>query len=162
MSTEVAEVLALLSEASVAEGPVSPGVPVSPGLAPAAPPTGSRTAVTSDDGDHLARALAALSSPELDDASRINVALSASVARCAGRARLATDLTLSVPAPIWVDRPRAAVGAWYELFPRSFGGFAGRLRARSRGWPNSVSTSFTSRPSTPSGTRSAKERIIRS
>jgi len=26
---------------------------------------------------------------------------------------------------IWVDRRRAAVGAWYELFPRSFGGLKG-------------------------------------
>ncbi|HEX4866042.1 MAG TPA: alpha-1,4-glucan--maltose-1-phosphate maltosyltransferase [Acidimicrobiales bacterium] len=26
---------------------------------------------------------------------------------------------------VWVDRPRAAHAAWYELFPRSFGGFAG-------------------------------------
>ncbi len=27
--------------------------------------------------------------------------------------------------PVWVDRERAAVGAWYELFPRSFGGLQG-------------------------------------
>jgi starch synthase (maltosyl-transferring) len=27
--------------------------------------------------------------------------------------------------PVWVDRERAAVGGWYELFPRSFGGFTG-------------------------------------
>ena len=27
--------------------------------------------------------------------------------------------------PVWVDRERAAVGAWYELFPRSFGGLLG-------------------------------------
>ncbi len=27
--------------------------------------------------------------------------------------------------PVWVDRLRAAVGAWYELFPRSFGGLRG-------------------------------------
>ena len=33
----------------------------------------------------------------------------------------------SLPAPLEliVDRERARVGAWYELFPRSFGGFAG-------------------------------------
>jgi len=37
----------------------------------------------------------------------------------------AVDLTSSDPCPIWVDRERALVGAWYELFPRSFGGFAG-------------------------------------
>ncbi len=37
----------------------------------------------------------------------------------------ATDLTVSEPALLWVDRELALVGAWYELFPRSFGGFKG-------------------------------------
>ncbi len=37
----------------------------------------------------------------------------------------APDLSLSDPMPLWVDRERALVGAWYELFPRSFGGFKG-------------------------------------
>jgi len=31
----------------------------------------------------------------------------------------------SAPFPMWVDRPRAGHAAWYELFPRSFGGFKG-------------------------------------
>src|SRR5207245_1468783 len=42
------------------------------------------------------------------------------------------DLTKVNPPPIRVDRPRALYGAWYELFPRSEGGFEGaakRLRA---------------------------------
>ncbi|MCA1847158.1 MAG: DUF3416 domain-containing protein, partial [Actinobacteria bacterium] len=30
------------------------------------------------------------------------------------------DLTASQPMPLWVDRERALVGAWYELFPRSY------------------------------------------
>ena len=37
----------------------------------------------------------------------------------------ASDLTASAPVPIWVERERAGVGAWYELFPRSFGGLRG-------------------------------------
>ena len=37
----------------------------------------------------------------------------------------ACDLTESAPAPLWVDRERALVAAWYELFPRSLGGLAG-------------------------------------
>ena len=37
----------------------------------------------------------------------------------------ALDLTSSEAHPLWVDRERALVGAWYELFPRSFGGFDG-------------------------------------
>jgi starch synthase (maltosyl-transferring) len=37
----------------------------------------------------------------------------------------AVDLTSSEPVKLWVDRERALYGAWYELFPRSFGGFKG-------------------------------------
>ncbi len=33
--------------------------------------------------------------------------------------------TLPAPLTVDVDRPLARVGAWYELFPRSWGGFAG-------------------------------------
>ena len=36
-----------------------------------------------------------------------------------------TRLSSSGPHPLWVDRPAAAHAAWYELFPRSFGGFRG-------------------------------------
>ena len=32
---------------------------------------------------------------------------------------------LPAPLPLWVDRERARFGAWYELFPRSWGGFKG-------------------------------------
>ncbi len=34
-------------------------------------------------------------------------------------------ITAAPPLRIWVDRPRVLFGAWYELFPRSEGGFAG-------------------------------------
>ena len=37
----------------------------------------------------------------------------------------AVDLTTSDPVRLWVDRERALFGAWYELFPRSYGGFKG-------------------------------------
>jgi starch synthase (maltosyl-transferring) len=33
-----------------------------------------------------------------------------------------TDLTRTKSLPLWVDRPRAREGAWYEMFPRSEGG----------------------------------------
>ncbi|MET0728741.1 MAG: maltotransferase domain-containing protein [Acidimicrobiales bacterium] len=36
-----------------------------------------------------------------------------------------TRISTSGPHRVWVDRPRAAHAAWYELFPRSLGGFAG-------------------------------------
>ena len=35
------------------------------------------------------------------------------------------DLTASSPIGLRIERERAAVGAWYEMFPRSEGGFAG-------------------------------------
>jgi starch synthase (maltosyl-transferring) len=35
--------------------------------------------------------------------------------------------TVSDPHPLWVDRERALVGAWYELFPRSEGGLRGAV-----------------------------------
>ena len=33
---------------------------------------------------------------------------------------------LAAPRPLWVDRRRAAVGSWYEVFPRSWSGEPGR------------------------------------
>src|SRR4051794_8749090 len=35
------------------------------------------------------------------------------------------ETSLEAPLPLWVDRPLARFGAWYELFPRSWGGFRG-------------------------------------
>jgi starch synthase (maltosyl-transferring) len=49
--------------------------------------------------------------------------LTALIARWPDRARNAST---SGGSPIWVDRERAAAGAWYELFPRSTAPVAGR------------------------------------
>ena len=73
----------------------------------------------------VVQALAALRDESLEDAARINRALSAPVAEALAGEKFATDLTIAAPGPIWVDRPVAACGAWYELFPRSFGGLRG-------------------------------------
>jgi starch synthase (maltosyl-transferring) len=74
------------------------------------------------DEDGLPSALALLLDVGADDAIRAQAALSAPVANALAGDGLATDTTVSAPLPIWVDRERAGVGAWYELFPRSFGG----------------------------------------
>jgi starch synthase (maltosyl-transferring) len=74
---------------------------------------------------HVAQALAALRDEGLDDAGRTDHALSAPVAEAVAGERFATDLTVAPPVPLWVDRPAAAFAAWYELFPRSFGGLRG-------------------------------------
>jgi len=73
----------------------------------------------------VAQALAALGDEALDDAGRVNPALSAPVASAVAGPRLAADLTASPAVALWVERERAGVGAWYELFPRSFGGLRG-------------------------------------
>ncbi len=49
--------------------------------------------------------------------------------RVAGLVAEVTDADLTERhVPLWVDRPRALHGAWYELFPRSEGGFAGAMK----------------------------------
>jgi starch synthase (maltosyl-transferring) len=100
VGNEIAEAVALLSEWSAPDG-----------KAPAE--------------DHVGRALEALGDQSAGDAERLDRALSAPVAHALEEERFATDLTIAPAAAIWVDRPAAAVGAWYELFPRSFGGLRG-------------------------------------
>jgi len=45
-------------------------------------------------------------------------------------AKKSTDFTTSGPFPLWVDRERALFSAWYELFPRSEGGFKRAAQSR--------------------------------
>jgi starch synthase (maltosyl-transferring) len=70
----------------------------------------------------VAAALRALDDPDLDEAFRVGPALGAGVATALRGPEGADDLTVSAPQPLWVDRELALFGAWYELFPRSFGG----------------------------------------
>jgi len=75
--------------------------------------------------DQLADALAALADEGAPAPARVGPALGAGVARALAGPGDAPDLTVTAPRPLWVDRERALVGAWYELFPRSCGGLAG-------------------------------------
>ena len=52
-------------------------------------------------------------------------ALAQDVMAACGVPRGGPDVTSSEPQLLWVDRERALFGAWYELFPRSFGGLKG-------------------------------------
>ncbi|MDQ3643504.1 MAG: DUF3416 domain-containing protein, partial [Actinomycetota bacterium] len=56
---------------------------------------------------------------------RLAPAMEPAAARLVAGPSGAPDWTKSEPMPLWVDRERGLVGAWYELFPRSLGGFAG-------------------------------------
>ncbi|MGH9153569.1 MAG: alpha-1,4-glucan--maltose-1-phosphate maltosyltransferase [Acidimicrobiales bacterium] len=71
--------------------------------------------------------VAALREGATPPAQRLAPALSADAADLVVGPAGATDLTTSAPAPLWVDRERALVGAWYELFPRSEGGLRGTI-----------------------------------
>jgi starch synthase (maltosyl-transferring) len=52
-------------------------------------------------------------------------ALDAELYAVAARHQQRDELTTLGPLPVRVDRQRGCFGAWYELFPRSWGGFAG-------------------------------------
>ncbi len=73
----------------------------------------------------LAGALDALADDSAPDEARVAPALAGAVHDLLAGSEHAVDLTVAAPKPLWVDRERAAVGAWYELFPRSHGGFDG-------------------------------------
>jgi starch synthase (maltosyl-transferring) len=69
----------------------------------------------------------------LDDAdtsldTRLNAALDDAVAAALDGVALPDDITEGHVGAIWVDRPRALFSSWYEVFPRSEGGFAGVAR----------------------------------
>ncbi len=61
----------------------------------------------------------------LDQATRVEAGLDPEVAAAVSQLPDAVHTTTSGPWRVWVDRERAAVGAWYELFPRSYGGLRG-------------------------------------
>ncbi|HEX2024444.1 MAG TPA: alpha-1,4-glucan--maltose-1-phosphate maltosyltransferase [Acidimicrobiales bacterium] len=70
----------------------------------------------------LADAAARLRDASLPVADRLAAGLDPAVAAALEGVPDPIDLTASRPHNLWVDRERALVGAWYELFPRSEGG----------------------------------------
>jgi starch synthase (maltosyl-transferring) len=59
---------------------------------------------------------------------RLNAGLDDAVAAAVQGVPLPADVDSSEPVPLWVDRQRALFSSWYELFPRSEGGFAGATK----------------------------------
>jgi starch synthase (maltosyl-transferring) len=79
-----------------------------------------------DDLEANARAQTILESPASSFEERDDAALSPAVAEAVGRHPDLRDAAeLERPIPLDVDRLRARFGSWYELFPRSWGGFRG-------------------------------------
>jgi len=77
------------------------------------------------DARRLARGAAAALVDGAATAERTEAALSPELAAALARSPERRDKSRSAELEVDVDRERARVGAWYELFPRSFGGFAG-------------------------------------
>ncbi|HEX6238202.1 MAG TPA: alpha-1,4-glucan--maltose-1-phosphate maltosyltransferase [Acidimicrobiales bacterium] len=75
----------------------------------------------------LAAAAAGLRRTSCSISVRLNAGLDGRVAELVAGVPDA-DLTASEPVGLWVDRPRAGFSAWYEMFPRSEGGFAGAAK----------------------------------
>jgi starch synthase (maltosyl-transferring) len=73
-------------------------------------------------------ALDALTDATLPAAVRVRPALAPEVMSALWGPEGAADVTAAAPQLLWVDRERALFGAWYELFPRSFGGLKGTAR----------------------------------
>ncbi len=71
----------------------------------------------------LAGAVTALRDPDRTLGERVGPALAAPVARILDADPLRDLITRGSTHRIWVDRPRALFGSWYEFFPRSTGGW---------------------------------------
>jgi starch synthase (maltosyl-transferring) len=80
-----------------------------------------------DDGarGRLKEAAEALRFETCSDEVRLAGAIDTEVERLVAGIVPDWDLTRSERWEIWVDRERAGFSAWYELFPRSYGGFQG-------------------------------------
>jgi starch synthase (maltosyl-transferring) len=70
----------------------------------------------------LLQAAAAVGDPTTPLARRLAAGLDPVITEVLALIPDPTDLTVSGGHELWVDRERALVGAWYELFPRSEGG----------------------------------------
>ncbi len=73
----------------------------------------------------VADAAAALRRSACSVEVRLNAGLDDAVAAAVAGVPLPGGVSAADPLPVWVDRPRGRAGAWYELFPRSEGGFSG-------------------------------------
>jgi starch synthase (maltosyl-transferring) len=83
-------------------------------------------------------AAAGLRDTSLSLDERLTAGLDQHVASLVSAAPDPMDLTRTKSSPLWVDRPRAREGAWYEMFPRSEGG----LDAASKRLPDIAAMGF--------------------
>ncbi|HET9732421.1 MAG TPA: alpha-1,4-glucan--maltose-1-phosphate maltosyltransferase [Acidimicrobiales bacterium] len=89
---------------------------------------GRRSKVPAAERPRLAEVAARLRDTSAAAPDRLGPALHDDVVSLMAGPAGAVDLTRSPTRKLWVDRPLALAGAWYELFPRSEGGLAGATR----------------------------------
>jgi starch synthase (maltosyl-transferring) len=81
---------------------------------------------SADDRKLIEHALLTLSDPATPEPAKHDVVLGPELREAVERTQERHgSVTLEPPLAIEVERTRARFGAWYELFPRSWGGFAG-------------------------------------
>ena len=80
------------------------------------------------DRSRLLEVASTLRSPTCSDRTKLDAALDDHLAGLLAGVPDPHDLTTHRTAGLWVDRERARHSAWYELFPRSEGGFAGAAK----------------------------------
>jgi starch synthase (maltosyl-transferring) len=77
------------------------------------------------DADLIADALGTVESAEAELEQKLDAALDPDLFAAVGRHPDRRDFVTGNPLSVAVERKRARFGAWYELFPRSWGGFDG-------------------------------------
>jgi starch synthase (maltosyl-transferring) len=77
------------------------------------------------DGERIAAALAVAEAAEATLDAKLDAVLDTDLLAAVARHPDRSDLTTGTPRTVEAERERARFGAWYELFPRSWGGFDG-------------------------------------
>ncbi|HEX2063477.1 MAG TPA: alpha-1,4-glucan--maltose-1-phosphate maltosyltransferase [Acidimicrobiales bacterium] len=83
--------------------------------------------VAEEDRPKLEKVVQSLRDDSREQPARMGPAMEPAIGQLLAGPEGARDRTESGTVPLWVDRERAMVGAWYELFPRSYGGLAGTI-----------------------------------
>jgi starch synthase (maltosyl-transferring) len=85
----------------------------------------ARDRASGDDRLLIEHALATLADPRTPQEAQVDAVLGHELEHAVARHPDRYDATIAGPFELDVDRVRARFGAWYELFPRSWGGFQG-------------------------------------
>lgn len=88
----------------------------------------SREQLRGNDKKVVDRALKTINRISCDLKVRVEAALDSELAIAVAGCVPEAELVSSLPSKVWVDRARARFSSWYEMFPRSEGGFVGSAK----------------------------------